>query len=75
MLKNSYLVEVAIGATSAPCCIIEPIVNQKLFARLNWFSNSSGSTLQGYGLSHSWGLNLANTNSTKETKTYPKEKQ
>ena len=41
------LVDREIGATSEPCCIRDPIVNQKLFAKLNWFSNSSGSSIQG----------------------------
>jgi len=36
----------------------DPIVNQSEFSRLNWFSSTSGSSLQGCGLSHSYGLNL-----------------
>ena len=59
------------GATSEPCCISDPMVNQKLLAKLNWFSNSSGSSMHGYGLSHSKGDSLANTKRTRETKTRP----
>ncbi len=42
-----YLVDKEIGATSEPCCIRDPMVNQKLLAKLNWFSSSSGSSMQG----------------------------
>lgn len=51
--RNTYL-----GAMSEPCCISEPMVNHSEFMRLNWFSRISGSSLQGWGLSHSYGLNL-----------------
>ena len=69
-----YLQDVDKGATSAPCCMTEPIVNQKLLAKPNWFSNSSGSSMQGYGLSHSYGDNLANKNKTRDTQMYAEKR-
>ena len=30
-----HLVDSAVGATSEPCCMSDPMVNQKLLARLN----------------------------------------
>lgn len=36
-----------IGAISDPCCIMLPIANQKAFLNVNWFSSSSGSSMQG----------------------------
>lgn len=47
-----------LGDMSEPCCIREPIVNQRELRRENWFSKTSGWSLQGCGLSHSYGLNL-----------------
>ena len=47
-------------------------MNQKLFAKLNIFSTSSGSSMQGYGLSHSYGVNRANTKKASDTMTSPK---
>jgi hypothetical protein len=47
-----------LGAMSEPCCIREPMVNQRELRRLNWFSRTSGSSLHGWGFSHSYGLNL-----------------
>lgn len=52
-------VEMAIGATSQPCWRNVPIVNQNELAMENWFSNSSGSSMQGNGLFHSCGQNWA----------------
>ena len=66
---RAHLVEIAMGATSDPCCMSDPMVNQKLLARLNWFSTSSGSSTHGYGLSHSYGEKRASTHSTRETIT------
>ena len=66
-----YLLEEDAGATSDPCCIREATVNQKLFAKLNIFSSSSGSSMQGYGLSHSYGVKRANTKKARETMTNP----
>ncbi|MPC73310.1 hypothetical protein E2C01_067634 [Portunus trituberculatus] len=43
---------------SDPCCITDPIVNQNALLRLIEFSSSSGSWMQGCGLSHSWGATL-----------------
>ena len=43
---------------NVPCCMSVPMVNQKLFIRLNWFSTMSESALHGCGFSHSYGLNL-----------------
>ena len=67
-----YLPEPDAGATSDPCCIRVATVNQKLFAKLNIFSTSSGSSIQGYGLSHSYGVNRANTKKASDTITRPK---
>lgn len=46
------------GRRSEPCCIRVPIVSHIEFIRLKVFSNSSGSGLQGCGLSHSPGAAL-----------------
>ena len=37
------LTQRAMGATSEPCCISAPRVNQKEFRKVYWFSYSSGS--------------------------------
>jgi hypothetical protein len=66
---KTRLVDSATGATSDPCCMRDPMVNQKLFAKLNWFSSSSGSSMQGYGLSHSKGEKRASIQMSRETKT------
>ena len=50
---NPYL-----GDKSLPCCIKEPIVNHIELIRLNSFTSTSGSSVHGWGLSHSYGLNL-----------------
>lgn len=65
----THLVDKEMGATSEPCCMREPVVNQKLLERLNWFSSSSGSSMHGYGLSHSYGENLARIHMTMDTMT------
>ena len=36
----------------------EPIVNQSELSMVNWFSRTSGSSIQGLGLSHSSGASL-----------------
>lgn len=59
-----------LGFRSLPCCIRVPMVNQKLLASENWFSTSSDSVWQGWGLFHSYGLILATTNIITETRTY-----
>ena len=41
-----------------PCCISEPMLNQRELSKLNWFSTTSESGLQGFGLYHSYGVNL-----------------
>ena len=46
------------GRMSHPCPMREPIENHRQFMRLNVFSSSSGSGLQGWGLSHSPGVIL-----------------
>ena len=51
--NNNYL-----GAISEPCCIREPMVNQKALLSVMQFSSSSGSWMQGWGLSHSSGAIL-----------------
>ena len=43
---------------SLPCCISEPIVNHMELQRENSLTSTSASSLQGCGLSHSYGLNL-----------------
>ena len=69
--RSRYLFEEDAGATSDPYCIREATVNQKLFAKLNIFSSSSGSSMQGYGLSHSYGVKRANTKKARDTITNP----
>ena len=49
---NSYL-----GEISLPCCMSDPIVNHIELQRENSLTRTSCS-LQGWGLSHSYGLNL-----------------
>lgn len=61
---------ITLGFRSLPCCIRVPMVNQKLLANENWFSTSSDSVWQGWGLFHSYGLILATTNIITETRTY-----
>ena len=43
MLSDAYLTQSAMGATSEPCCMRAPMVNQKELSRVYWFSYSSGS--------------------------------
>ena len=74
-VPSFYRLEDEAGATSDPCCIRDATVNQKLFAKLNMFSISSGSSMHGYGLSHSYGLNRANTKNARETTVKPKTYQ
>jgi hypothetical protein len=50
-----HLLYTHMGAISVPCCMKLPMVNQRLFCNVNWFSNSSGSSMHGYGLCHSYG--------------------
>ena len=50
-----------LGEISLPCCMREPIVNHMELQRENSFTNTSASSLQGWGLSHSYGLNLKMT--------------
>ena len=47
-----------LGDKSLPCCIRDPIVNHIEFTNEKSFTNTSDSVLQGWGLSHSYGLNL-----------------
>ena len=47
-----------LGVRSLPCCISEPIVNHIEFTKEKSLTNTSWSVLQGWGLSHSYGLNL-----------------
>ena len=47
-----------LGERSLPCCIKDPIVNHIELIRLNSFTKTSGSSVHGCGLSHSYGLNL-----------------
>ena len=42
-----YLVEMALGLTSQPCCMSVPTANQKLLERVNTFSTTSESPLHG----------------------------
>lgn len=58
------------GFRSEPCCIRVPIVNQKLFAIVNWFSIKSLWVSHGCGLCHSYGETLATINIVKDTKIY-----
>ena len=51
-----------LGRISDPWHKIDPIPNQSELLRVNWVSNSSGSVLQGCGLSHSYGVILKNKN-------------
>ena len=47
-----------LGAMSLPCCIKLPQLCQKQLCSVNSFSNSSGSSTQGCGFSHSKGDSL-----------------
>merc|ERR1719336_732791 len=51
----------AMGATSEPCCMSAPSVNQNELSRVYWFSYSSGSLIQLGGSSHWLGENRART--------------
>ncbi len=42
-----------------PCCIRDPMLNQSELSRVNWFSTTSESGLHGFGLYHSYGVNLS----------------
>lgn len=55
---------------SEPCCIREPIVNQKLFRREKVFSKYSVFGLHGWGLTHSYGEKRASTNRSRLTPKY-----
>ncbi len=63
-LNGDYL-----GARSQPCCIKDPIVNQKLFKRLNIFSKILSSCLHGLHGFHSYGENLPVIKSIMDTPT------
>lgn len=62
------------GAISEPCCKNAPVVNQKELFNVNWFSSSSGSSIHGYGLSHSVGDNRPNMKKQNDTPIYTKPK-
>ncbi len=51
-LKFNRAVHIEPNISDSPCCIREPIVNQRLLSILKLFS-SSESVLQGWGLCHS----------------------
>ena len=61
MKGRRYLTQSAMGATSEPCCMRAPRVNQKELRKVYWFSYSSGSFTQFGGSSHWFGENLAST--------------
>ena len=50
------------GEISLPCCMRDPMVNHMELQRENSLTNTSASSLQGCGLSHSYGLNLKELN-------------
>lgn len=55
-------VERARGMISDPCCMKPPTGNHRLFPSVYWFSSRSlRSRRHGWGLYHSYGLNLTNT--------------
>ena len=59
--------ETYLGEISLPCCMREPMVNHMELQRENSFTNTSASSLQGWGLSHSYGLNLEGEAGIKST--------
>lgn len=64
--RSSYL-----GAISDPCCSRAPVTNHNELPKpLNWFSNFSGSSMHGYGLSHSDGAIRPKKNRHSETPRY-----
>ena len=62
--------EQTLGFSPDPCRRKVPVMNQKLLLMLNWFSITSFSITQGWGLFHSYGENLAITNRVNDTRTY-----
>ena len=61
-VKNHHMaaiirVDIDLGVRSLPCCISEPTVNHNELQRENSLTRTSCS-LHGWGLSHSYGLNL-----------------
>ena len=66
-MAASYL-----GDKSLPCCIRDPIVNHIEFTREKSFTNTSDSVRQGWGLSHSYGLNLKKSKKSRNGILLPK---
>lgn len=62
------------GAISEPCCNTAPVVNHSEFPIVNWFSKWSGSSMHGYGLSHSCGDSLPKIKKHNEMPRYAKPK-
>ena len=62
--------ERTLGLSPDPCLRKVPVMNQKLLLMLNWFSITSFSITQGWGLFHSYGENRAITNRVNDTSTY-----
>lgn len=67
ILFFSLVTGIYFGAISDPCCNNAPIANHIEFWKLNWFSNSVGSSMHGYGLSHSAGQIRPRKNRVHET--------
>lgn len=59
-----------LGDNPDVCFSKVPVMNQNELDTENWFSTTSTSDLQGCGLFHSYGENLAMTNMVKDTRTY-----
>ena len=57
-MPATILVEIALGEMSLPCCMRDPMVNHMELHKLNSLTRTSASSVQGCGLSHSYGLNL-----------------
>lgn len=54
MVKYHH-VYIYFNSISEPCCIIEPVMNHIQFLNCNWLTKYSGSSIHGYGFSHSAG--------------------
>ena len=61
-LQWEIYVRTNFGDRSLPCCMRDPMVNHIELRRLKSLTSTSGSSLHGCGLSHSYGLNLWFTN-------------
>lgn len=70
LYEYTILLKTYIGASSEPCCINAPKMNQKLFLNENWLIRYWGSSTHGYGFCHSLGDNLPIINMAIDTIRY-----